>query len=40
MDDDDNDQYEDYFESQMQLDMQGVESYEQQIDYGQALEKI
>eukprot|EP00347_Sterkiella_histriomuscorum_P012834 403367048 len=36
----DEDQYEDYFENQMQLDMQGVESYEQQIDYGQALEKI
>ena len=34
------DQYEDYFESQMQLDIQGVEQYEEKVDYGQALSKI
>lgn len=33
-------QYEDYFESQMLMDMQGVENYEQPIDYGAALNKI
>ena len=36
----DEDQYEDYFETQMMKDMEGVESYEQRIDYDQVLEQI
>lgn len=34
------DMYEDYFENQMQLDILGVEQYEEKIDYAQALNKI
>lgn len=37
---DNEDQYEDYFENQMQLDIQGVEQYEEKIDYASALSKI
>ena len=34
------DVYEDYFENQMMRDMEGIEEYEQQIDYFEALKKV
>ena len=34
------DAFENYFENQMMQDMQGIEEYEQQIDYFEALKKV
>lgn len=36
----DDDAYEDYFETQMLRDMQGIEEYEQQVDYFEALKRV
>ena len=38
--DEDDDAYEDYFETQMLRDMQGIEEYEQQVDYFEALKRV
>ncbi len=34
------DAYENYFENQMMQDMEGIEQYEQQIDYFEELKKV
>jgi flavin-binding protein dodecin len=38
--DEEDDAYEDYFETQMLRDMQGIEEYEQQVDYFEALKRV
>lgn len=40
MEEGDDDAYEDYFETQMLRDMQGIEEYEQQVDYFEALKRV